>query len=167
MSKVVDLHIADTPISGGPEALSVNLPAINWKEDWSKTKDVSGSAALSYKPAPFDTPQTALFSASKVANIYTGSPVDASYQLPYKRGMSILCQLNLVATVTDTGDPTYRVDLPISAHVVIKAPLSGLITVGNIRTVAERSFSLIYEQGVVDDSRLTELFKESMLPEGV
>jgi len=167
MAKTVNLHIADTPIEGGPSSLSVDLPAINWPKDWSKVKDVSGSATLSYKPAPFDAPQTAIFAVSKIANVYTGTPVDPSYQLPFKRGMSVLCQCNLVASVTDTEDPTYRVDLPISAHLVIKAPVSGLLTVGNIRTVAERAMSLIYETGAVDDSRLTELLKECMLPEGV
>lgn len=167
MSRIVDLHIADTAISGGPQNLTPVLPAINWRTDWAKTSDVSCSASLSYKPAPFDAPQTVKFSVSRISNIYAGSPVDPSYQLPYKRGMSILCQVNLVATVTDSQDSTFRVDLPLSAHMVIKAPLSGLITVGNIRTVAERAMALIYEQGIVDDTRLTELLKESMLPEGV
>lgn len=167
MAKSVTLNINDTAISGGPQALSVSLPAINWPVDWSKTVDEAGSATLTYKPAPFDAPQTAKFAVNRIANIYAGSPVDASYQLPYKRGASILCQVNLVASVTDTADSTYRVDLPLSAHLVIKAPMSGLLTVNDIRSVAERAFALLYETGSTDSTRLTELLKGSMLPEGV
>jgi hypothetical protein len=87
-----------------------------------KQNDSGKEVVLTAVAAPLDAPTKIRYAYSEVANIYAGSGIDPSFYSPSKRGMSILVQLTHTVRVTDSEDPSYQVDLPVSAHLVIKVP---------------------------------------------
>lgn len=168
MTKVINLNVSDTPISGAPT--TVPCPSLNWGKDFAKKQNVAGQAVLSYNASPADAPQTVRFASTPISNIYTNTAVDPSYQLPNKRGVSLLAQLTQVVTVTDDAVPEYRVDLPFEAHVVFRTPLTSFLTEAQMFGIITRAFAcLIDEQTPANPSeyRLKQLLRGVMVPDNL
>lgn len=169
MAHVVNMNVTDTAQTT-PNTWSKPV-ALNYGQDYAVTTDSANNVQLSYKRAPFDAPQRVRFAATPVANIYANTDVDPSYQLPNKRGISLLAQLTQVVTVTDDVDPTYRVDLPLEAHMVIRIPKTSLLSDSQLFSVAERAYSLIFDasRGVDAPESLwfTDLIRGTMRPKSL
>lgn len=170
MTKVIDFHEADTAISGATG--SVALDVLNYAKDWVPTQTVAGQTMLSYSKAPPDAKSTLRYATTPVSNIYTGSTVDASYQLPNKRGISLLTQLTQVVTVVDDADPLgARIDLPFSTHVVFRCPLTSLLTDAQYTSLFVRGISGIADSSLSNTAlvgaRLAQLIRGQMTPSGV
>lgn len=163
MSKIVNVGYTDTPISG---VTVENFPRglVNYGADFRIKQDIPNEVILTNLTSPVDRPERFRFSYSDVANIYNGTDVDPSMYAPSKKGVSILTQVTEVLSVTDTTDAAYRVDLPVSAHLVLKIPANENITAVMLETILGRLVSGVYETGSLTTERLASMFRGSLTP---
>lgn len=159
MAKSVTLNYTDTAGGTAPTLTGI---AKNYGADFAKKVDVAGNADITNITSPPDAPNTERFSVTVIKDIYKGTPVNESYKSGNKSGFSLLSQCNLVATITDSEDSTYRVDVPISAHVVVKGPNDSNITTTHLTTALMRAIGGLYETD--GSSRLAALVRGSLLP---
>lgn len=168
MAKVVSYNEADTAITGASQNLTIS--ALNYGADWVPTQTIAGQTQLSYVRTLPDAKSTIRYASTPIANIYTGSSVDASYQLPNKRGLSLLGQTTQVVTITDSADSTYRIDLPFSTHWVFRAPLTNLLSEDQMYHVFARGLSSCVDRAIDSNDnsvRLWQLLFGQMTPKNV
>lgn len=159
MSKVVNKNYTDADPDG---AYYLKVQLLTFGHDYAKTKDVAGEAIITNLTSPTDCPETLRFSTSAIADIYKNSGITPEFRSPSKRGFTLLCQNRAVYTVTDTLDPSYRVDLPIEAHIVIKAPSDANITSDMLVYLLGRTVSGFYNLG--GTVRIPAMARGSLLP---
>lgn len=164
MAKVISAGYTDTPIEG-VSTLSLSRAILNFEEDFRVKSDQPGKeVVLTNITSPIDRPEKIRIAYSDIANVYSGTGVDASVSAPTKRGVSVLCQLTDIISVTDDADPDYRIDLPVSYHLVIKVPASEFLTAADIQTGLGRLLSSVYDSGVSTTSRLDAILRGSLVP---
>lgn len=154
----------DTPIEG-VSALTLNRGLLNYAADFRQKSATPGKEiVLTNITSPMDRPENIRIAYSDVANIYSGTSIDPSLCAPTKRGVSLLCQLTEVQSVTDSADPEFRIDLPISAHLVIKVPASEYITAADVIAVVGRLLSGLFDTGSTSTARLNAMLRGSLVP---
>lgn len=163
MATSVNVGFTDTAIAGNP-TLNLLRGSVNFGADFRVKSETSNELVLTNLTSPVDRPETFKFSFGEIANIYSGSNVDPSAYAPSKKGISVLASLSETYAVTDTVDPSYRVDLPVSAHVVIKVPANENITAAMIQTLVARMLSGLYETGLTTTGRISSLVRGSLTP---
>lgn len=163
MSKVVNVGYVDTPIQG-VTSLKLDRGLLNFKADWRIKSDTPGEMVLANLSSPVDRPERLRIAQSDVANIYQGTDIDPSVYAPSRRGTSILCQLTETFSVTDTVDADYRVDLPVSVHLVIKVPNNENLSAAMIQTTVGRLVSGIYDTGSEATTRIAAILRGSLKP---
>lgn len=163
MSKVVNVGYVDTPISG-VSSLKLNRGLLNFKADWRVKTDAPGEMVLANLSSPVDRPERIRVSQSDVSNVYQGTDIDPSVYAPSRRGTSVLCQLTETFSVTDSTDADYRVDLPLSVHLVIKVPNSEFLSADMIQTAVGRLVSGIYDTGSEATTRIAAILRGSLKP---
>jgi hypothetical protein len=163
MAKTTNLGYTDTPVEGNP-ILKFDRPAINFKADFRVKSNGGKEVVLTNITSPIDRPENIRIAYTDVANIYGGTGIDPSIAAPTKRGISLLTQITDVVSVTDSNDADYRVDLPISAHLVLKLPASEFITAQTVTTIIGRLLSAYYDTGSESPSRLESILRGSLVP---
>jgi hypothetical protein len=154
----------DTPVEG---VTSLEFPraVLNIKEDFRVKSNNSGKeVVLTNITSPIGRPENIRIAYTEVANIYNGSGIDPSVFAPTKRGVSILAQLTDVLSVTDSTDSDFQIDLPLSAHLVIKVPASEYITSEEVTKVLGRLLSSLFDTGSTEGSRLEAILRGSLVP---
>lgn len=163
MSKITSFGYTDTaPAGGATKALT--RPNLNYSVNFAKNEDSDRKAVITNRTSPIDQQETFRFQLTDVSNIYTGTSVDPSVFATSKAGVSVVSQVNDILRVTDSVDPSYQVDLPMSVHMVIKMPKSQFITSANIETVVARCVASLYDTDSTGVSRIEALVRGSMLP---
>lgn len=164
MAKVKSTGYTDTPIEG-VTSLNFTRGLLNFEKDFRVKSDTAGQEVIiTNLTCPIDRPEKIRLSYSDVANIYNGTGVEASVCSPTKRGVSILAQLTEVISITDSADPDYRIDLPVSYHLVIKVPTSDQLSAVDIQTGLGRLLSGLYNTGSLDTTRLEAILRGSLRP---
>lgn len=156
----------DTAIEG---VSSLNFPRglINMT-DWRKKTEKPGSEiVITNFKTPSDQPEKLRIGYTEVSNVYNGTGVDASYMAPSKRGIQLLVQDTAVLKVTDSVDPTFAYLLPISAHLVLKAPVSEHVTANDILTVVGRLLSGLFDTGAITSTQLEAYMRGALTPSGL
>lgn len=165
MAKTVNNGYTDT---AGVTATTFDRGAVNFTTDFRVKANNSGKeVVITNLTSPIDRPEYLRFAYSDISNVYTGTGVDPSAMAPTKRGVSILVQLTDVFSVTDDTDADYRIDLPVSVHLVIKVPSSEFITSALVQTQLGRLLSGLYDQGVTTTTRLDAILRGSLVPNGL
>jgi hypothetical protein len=164
MSKTVSVGYTDTAISGVPGPVNFIRGLVNFGADWRKKIATDSELIMTNLTSPVDRPEKFRLSFSEVANIYAGTDIDQAVYAPSKRGVSVLCQLTETYSVTDSTDASFRIDLPISAHIVIKIPASEYLTADMVQTVAGRLVSGLYDTGSTTTARLNAIIRGSLSP---
>lgn len=167
MAKVVSLGYTDTPINGVTE---LNFPRglVNIDADFRVKSSTPGKeVVLTNVTSPVDRPEKVRLGFSEVSNIYAGTGVDPSVLASTKRGVQILAQVTEVLSVTDDTDPDYRIDLPVSYHLVIKVPASEYITGARVQAGIGRLLSGLFDTGVETTTRLEAILRGALMPTGV
>ncbi|DAD50977.1 TPA_asm: coat protein [ssRNA phage SRR6960509_3] len=163
MSKSIDFGYTDTAIGGSP-TLNLLRGSVNFGADFRVKTDKKDELVLTNITSPIDRPEKFRIAYSVVENAYTGSGISPGYQAPSLKGASVLIQLTEVASITDSEDPSFRVDAPISVHCVVKVPAIEELTETHIQTVLARMLSGFYETGSTTTTRLKALIRGSLIP---
>jgi len=164
MAKTVSVGYTDTPI-GGVSSLTFPRGILNFQKDFRVKSNTAGKEViLTNITSPIDRPENVRIAYTDVANVYSGTGIEPSILAPTKKGVSILTQITEVLSVTDTVDAEFRIDLPISAHLVIKVPSSQYITADTVQTVVGRLLSSLFDQGVTTTPRLEAILRGSLVP---
>lgn len=165
MAKVFNAGYTDTAFD--PPVASLEFPrgVINFAEDFRIKATTNGrEVVITNLTSPVDRPENIRIAYSEVSNVYAGTGVDPSLFAPTKRGVSLMLQITEVWSVTDDADADYRIDLPVSAHVVIKYPSSEYITAARIEALIGRLLSGLYDGGVETTTRLSAILRGSLTP---
>lgn len=164
MSKTKSVGYTDTPVAGVTE-LAFPRQVLNFNKDYrAKTDSSSKEIVLVNLTSPLDRPEKIRIAHSDIANVYSNSGIDASLSAPTKRGVSILCQETNVVSITDATDPDYRIDLPVSYHLVIKVPASEFISATEVQEGLGRLLSSLFDTGSDELSRLEAILRGSLEP---
>lgn len=164
MAKTVNSGYTDTAIAGNP-VLTFPRGSLNFLADFRVKSNNSGKeVVVTNLTSPIDRPENIRLAYSDVSNIYTGTGIDPSTMAPTKRGISVLVQATEVISVTDDVDVNYRIDLPVSAHLVIKVPSSEFITSALVETLIGRLLSGLFDTGVETTTRLDAILRGSLVP---
>lgn len=167
MAKVVSVGYTDTPISG-VTSLAFPRGLVNFGANFREKSDNPGKeSVLTNITSPVDRPEKIRIAYTDVPNIYNGTGVEASYIAPTKRGISVLAQVTEVISVTDDANSDYRIDLPISAHLVLKVPASEFITEAMVQTLMGRLVSSLYDTGSLTTTRLGAILRGSLKPSDI
>lgn len=163
MAKVINKGYTDTPVSG-VTSLSFPRAILNFKADFRVKSDQPNEVVLTNITSPVDRPEQIRVAFSNIANVYSGTTIESSVAAPTKRGVSILCQVTDIISVTDNTDPDYRIDLPVSYHVVIKVPANENLTTTLIQEGLGRMISGLFDTGSTTLARLEALIRGSLVP---
>lgn len=166
MAKVKSNNFTDTAIAGNPTLTFPRAP-LNFATDFRVKSDSGKEVVLINTTSPLGVVEKIRISYSEVANVYSGSGIDASIMAPTKQGVSVLAQVTDVITVTDDTNSDYRIDLPISCHVVIKIPASEHILASDVQARLGRLLSSLFDTGVETTSRLEAILRGSLAPSDV
>lgn len=163
MAKTTSFGYTDTAPAGGATK-TLTRPNLNYAANYSVTVNTDNKAVITNLTTPVDQPETIRWQATNIANIYDSSTIDPSVYATSKQGISLVAQVNSILRVTDSVDPTFQVDLPISVHMVVKLPKSQYITSANLEMAIARCVAAYYETDSTGTTRLDKLVRGSMLP---
>lgn len=163
MAKVISKGYTDTPISGGTTH-TFPRAALNFAADFRVKSNQPNEAILTNITSPVDRPESIRIGFSNIANVYSGTTIEPSVTAPTKRGVSVLCQVTDIISITDDTDADYRVDLPVSYHVVIKVPANENLTTALIQEGLSRMISALFETDSATLTRLEALIRGSLIP---
>lgn len=164
--KSLKFSFTDTPISG---VTTLDFPRglVNFGTDFAPISEKPTEVVISNVTADRDMPEKFRFQYSNINNIYTNTGIAPSVQAASLRGTNLLVQLTEVASITDSVDASYRVDAPISAHLVLKAPAIEQVTETVLMTVIGRLISGLFETGDEGETRLARLLRGALLPKDI
>lgn len=123
-------------------------------------------AVLVNLTSPIDRQEKLRFAYKEIADVYTNTGINPAYFPASKQGVQLLVQATDVWSISDSIDATYRVDLPISVHAVIKIPSCEYITQADILEAIGRSIGGLFDAGTADTWRVTELMRGALVPKG-
>jgi len=163
MSKIIDHGYTDTA-----DAAIVNTTAprakLNFAADFKMKKSADSELIITNITSPLDRPEAIRFGVTDVKNVYNGLDISVAVQSPSKKGTQVLVQVTEVISVTDSSDAMYRIDLPVSAHLVIKVPNSEHITGEIVETLVSRVVSSLYANTTDDTTRINSLLRGVLTP---
>jgi hypothetical protein len=124
---------------------SITVAAIN-AADWTKTECTRDRVVLVNANSDYSAPNHIRIERSRIANVYDGSGISTNYQLPSKRGVKLFMQCNSVATVSDSTDPTVRIELPYAASLTMRVPAvpTNIVSYVNVLSVLRQLLGLTY-----------------------
>lgn len=167
MAKVKSGGYTDTPING-VSSLTFSRGLLNFEKDFRVKSNKPGSeVVLTNLTCPVDRPEKIRIGYTDIANVYAGSGVDPSVTAPTKRGIQFLAQLTEVISVTDDTDPDYRIDLPVTYHIVGKIPATDLLTAADVQNGVGRLLSSLFDTGSTSTSRLEAILRGALVPAGL
>jgi hypothetical protein len=117
---------------------SVTQKALGLTQNYSLSSDTADVVRLNNKTAPIDQEELIEF-RSRTAKLTT--PLNIQYPSPVKTGIEYSVRLDDLLSTTDSSDPSFRVDEPITCIVTFRHPKSGNITGSQVATVFTRIIS--------------------------
>lgn len=104
------------------------VPVIDYKTEYATAKDEPDSVELTNVLTPLDAPTHVRFAIQNIANVYKQGDISAENRLPVTKGVSLMIGKDEIWTVTDSEDPSYQKQFPVSGHLVLKVPTNGMVT---------------------------------------
>lgn len=163
MAKTVSTGYVDTK-PGSSATYNVARPALNFKTDFAVAAESEGKTTLINLTTPVDQSESVRFQISDVKDIYSGTSIDPSVYAASRAGISLLVQDNVTLRVTDSTDPGFQQDIPLSAHLVIKTAKSQYVTAEVVQNEILRLLSMFYGTGSETTDRINALMRGSMTP---
>lgn len=160
MAKTISKGYTDTITA----TKNVAIPDLDYDADFRVKSQDPGSAILANITSPLDRTETLTFGYSEIKDVYKDQSIDSAVQPASHKGVQILAKVTDVFSLTDSSDASYRVDLPVSAHVVIRVPACEYISTGDIQGLAMRAVAGLFDTGKIDTTRLASLLKGALVP---
>lgn len=113
--------------------------------DWTKTECTRDRVVLVNANSDYSAPNHVRIERSRIANVYDGSGISTNYQLPSKRGVKLFMQCNSIATVSDSTNPTVRIELPYAASFTMRVPAvpTNIVSYANVLSVLQQLLGLL------------------------
>lgn len=162
MSKSLGFSYTDTAF-GSPATLNLVRANTNYGVDWAEQQRSTGESKIINVTSSTDRPEKIRIAYSEVKDIYANSGIDPAYYAPSRKGFSLVSQITEVGRITESTDGSF-VDVPLSAHIVIKAAAHELITPAIIETMVKRLLSSLYNDNVTTTTRLGQLMRGAVTP---
>lgn len=150
----------------------VSVPVLDFAHDFAKIKDdVTEASIKNITGASISSSEKLRFGSTVVKNIYAGTSVDMSSQLPSKAGVQTLIELSeTYRAVNSVSGGEY--EIPCTARIVMRIPTSQPVKNAIIVDLIERLISALYSNASsTRDSASMDvefnLVKGALLPEGV
>lgn len=167
MAKTLNWGFTDTPISG-VSSLAFPRALLNFEADFATKEDTATKGnpklTLTNLTAPLDRSEEIRYMEERVNNVYSGTSIDPKVQSPNRSGTQLYVAVDDVATVFDSDDPTYRVDLPVHTHIVIRVPNDALVTGDIVQAHIGRVISALYSTGSLSTGRIAKLLRGALQP---
>lgn len=151
-------------VTSSETSLETAATGLDYPVNFAVKSDVPGECKIVNNTTPLDRPEIIRFAYSEIEDVYKNTNIDPSVYGASRKGVQILVQLSEVWSLTDTVDASYRVDLPISAHIVLKVPACEYITNSDILGAVNRLMGGLYVDKTVDTNRLQALLRGSLKP---
>jgi len=145
-------------------SLVTSAVGFDYAANFAVKSDSPGEARIVNTTTPIDRPETLRFAYSEIKDVYANTSIDTSAYASSRKGVQVLVQLTDVYALTDDTDASYRVDLPVSAHLVIKLPANENISSADVLGLANRLVGGLYDNQVVNSDRISALLRGSLLP---
>lgn len=150
---------------------NIAIPDLSYTTDFAITKEVADEVVLTNRTSPIDQPETIRFGYQNVANVYANTGIDPSYMSVSRRGVSLVAQVNDILRVScDGGENACNlsiIDLPMTAHIVVKVPLIQYVTAELAMGTVNRAISSLYDTGKTSTSRLEAMLRHALTPTGM
>lgn len=146
---------------------STTIPDLDYS-DFAVVSESPSEVILSNLTSPIDRTETIRYAIQGINDVYNNTDIDSSVKAASHKGISLVCQVNDIYSYTDETDPSSaRIDLPVSAHLVIKVPKSTYITADDYLAVAQRAFSAIFGTGSATSAQLQLLLRGAINPKEI
>lgn len=162
MTKLINMGHVDTPVTN-PVALTMTREPINYDADFRKLKETSDELWLTNITSPIDRPEKIRIARKEVGDVYLGTDISTSVQAPSKKGVNLHIQLQQIAEITDSENPEFLVQAPVTVSLTIKTPAS-YISADDAMNSVERLLSGVFETNDKSTSRLAALLRGSLAP---
>lgn len=156
MVKTIDPGYIDTPISGVTD-LSLDLPVVNFEEDYRVFSNTPGEVILTNVMSPEEQPATFRFASRVNKNVYAGTDISPAFQLPSKLGTDLLVSAREVLAIRDEDDPSLLNYAPVQVSITIMAPNASVIGPNYLQGLIGRAVAATCEQGVDNEEGLSAL----------
>lgn len=146
MAYSTSMNNAQTAMEGAATTQgSIVVQSIN-PADWTKTECTRDRVVLVNANSDYSAPNHIRIERSRIANVYDGSGISTNYQLPSKRGVKLFMQCNSIATVSDSTNPTVRIELPYVASLTMRVPAvpTNIVSYVNVLSVLQQLLGLTY-----------------------
>lgn len=144
-------------------AKTVTLPIFKPATGFALVEDEPDTCSLINNDSQVDLGEKLTYNCRKIATVASG--LDNMHPAQVQTGVQYQIKLDEQLSITDSGSPTFREDLPITAYVTIRHPKNGNITSSDIDAVFARLISACYK--TVDGtlkSRFADLMKSALRP---
>lgn len=139
------------------------IATVPYTTDYSVKDKTSGETIWTNTKSPLDRPETVRQAYSVVKDIYKGTDIASGVRAASSKGVSLLTQVTQTWEVTDSADATVRVQLPVSAHLVIKMPASGDVTSTMVEALLQKMIGSLYnESSALSTAKLDALLRGSI-----
>lgn len=128
--------------------------------NYAVTQDEPTELVSSNKTAPIDQPEILTYRCQDLKTVNLA--MKNMYPPTITTGVQYVVKLDELASLTDSTDPSFRVDLPISAYLTIRHNKSGYVTSDMVASVVKRLLgACMKEDGTW---RFNELMRSSLKP---
>lgn len=144
MAYSTSMNNGQSPMEGAANTEQViRALAIN-PANWSKTSCSQDKVVLVNTTSDYSAPNAVRIERSRIGNIYEGTGISTNYQLPSKRGIKLFMQCNSIATLTESTDPTVRLELPYAASLTLRVPAvpTNIVSYANVYSVLQQLLGL-------------------------
>lgn len=154
---------------GTPATLTTTVH--HFPTTFAKREASAGESVLVNTGSPTDRLEVVRTAIKDVKNIYNGTGIIPGFQSPNQTGRQLLVQINETWAKVDSVDASYRQDLPVQAHLVIKLPNEALISENDVVELVGRLVGLLSESDGSTEptitSRLVALLRGALTPAGL
>lgn len=113
--------------------------------------------------SPMGRPETFEFGRRLVKDIYAANSIELAYRSPAKAGIKVLINWASTASLTNSADPTFRQDFPVSVRTTVTVPASDYITGEDVLALLQHQIGGIFATGTdVTSARLTKLLRGAL-----
>lgn len=152
-------------------ASSLTTTVFHFPTVFAKRESSAGESVLVNTGTPTDRLEVIRTAIKDVKNIYNNTGIIPGYQSPNQTGKQLLIQVNEVWSKLDSEDSTYRQDLPVQAHLVVKLPNEALISENDVWELIGRLIGVLSESDggttPVITSRFVALLRGALTPQGL